>query len=388
MTATSVTVGQVDDLSLPIAGLFKGAEQGTQAYFDYVNSQGGVNGRKVILDARDSQYQGGVVAGATENIIQRDFAMVGGFSLLDSAELPLIDLEHMPDVAFPLDVSLSESPYVYSPAPNPTEDESVGFAKYLKEKYPQAIKHVGILWAMATPSTSETEAGFESALRSQGFHIVYDDGFTDTEFTFLSQVLAMKADGVKLFYSTEMPDFDAATLAKEMEQQNFRPIVVQGAAYSAAFLQDAGGEAQGTYIEQAYPLYLPGSQDSKDVPAAKMFDHWMKVVSSNPDFEIEAVYGWMSAQLFVEALKNAGSPPTRAGLFAALDKITNFDAGGMISPSDPAHNIPPDCWVLGQVKGNSIVRVPPDPKTGFVCSPGGRIALHGFKPENRPAVSP
>jgi hypothetical protein len=115
VTAKTVTVGQVDDLTLPIAGLFKGAEEGTQAYFDYVNSQGGVNGRKIELDSRDSQYQGGVVADATASIIKSDFALVGGFSLLDSAELPLIDLEHMPDVAYPLAVPLSESPYVYSP---------------------------------------------------------------------------------------------------------------------------------------------------------------------------------------------------------------------------------------------------------------------------------
>ncbi|MGH9018099.1 MAG: hypothetical protein ACRDY1_10175, partial [Acidimicrobiales bacterium] len=53
VTATSVTVGQVDDLTLPLPGLFKGAEDGTQAYFDYVNSTGGVNGRQIKLDAQD-----------------------------------------------------------------------------------------------------------------------------------------------------------------------------------------------------------------------------------------------------------------------------------------------------------------------------------------------
>jgi branched-chain amino acid transport system substrate-binding protein len=46
-----VTVGQVDDLTAPLPGLFTGAEDGTQAYFDYVNSTGGVNGRMIRLDA-------------------------------------------------------------------------------------------------------------------------------------------------------------------------------------------------------------------------------------------------------------------------------------------------------------------------------------------------
>src|SRR5580698_7248649 len=37
ITPHSVTVGQIDDLTIPIPGLFKGAEDGTEAYFDYVN---------------------------------------------------------------------------------------------------------------------------------------------------------------------------------------------------------------------------------------------------------------------------------------------------------------------------------------------------------------
>jgi len=45
VTATSVKVANVSTLSL---GLFKGAQVGTQAYLDYVNSTGGVNGRKIV----------------------------------------------------------------------------------------------------------------------------------------------------------------------------------------------------------------------------------------------------------------------------------------------------------------------------------------------------
>ena len=44
MTPTSVTVGQVDDLSSPFPGPFISARDGTKAYFAYINSLGGVNG--------------------------------------------------------------------------------------------------------------------------------------------------------------------------------------------------------------------------------------------------------------------------------------------------------------------------------------------------------
>jgi len=115
-------VGQVDDLTLPVPGLFKGAEDGTQAYFDYINSIGGVNGRKIKLDAQDSAYDPGTVAVATQAQIKNDFALVGGFSLVDSAEEPLVKAAAMPVIAYPLDPSLSNLATAYSPFPNNDND--------------------------------------------------------------------------------------------------------------------------------------------------------------------------------------------------------------------------------------------------------------------------
>ena len=381
LTASQVTVGQVDDISAPIPGLFKGAQDGTQAYFDYVNSTGGVNGRKVVLDARDSGFQGGTVTSATADQIKNDFALVGGFSLLDSSEQSLIDLAKMPDVGYPLSPTLAQDPNVFSPLPNTANDYPIGFMDYLKQKYPEAVKHVGVLWANATAATQASEAAFEKAMKSQGFVIVYDRGFTPFESTFLPDVLTMKSSGVQLFFSTQMPDNYAATLAKEMQQQNFSPIVVQGAAYSNQLVSLAGSAANNMFIAQQYALYL--GEDASVVPAVALFDKWVKKANPKANFEIETLYGWASAQLFVQALKAAGKNPTRASLTAALAKVTSFDAGGLIPEENPSQNIPAECWLLAQVHNGTVVRVSPTPPSGFVCSPGGRLAAPGWQPEQR-----
>src|SRR6266513_6378075 len=49
ITPSQVTVGNVSVLSGPIPGLFQGAPTGASAFFNYINSQGGVNGRKIAL---------------------------------------------------------------------------------------------------------------------------------------------------------------------------------------------------------------------------------------------------------------------------------------------------------------------------------------------------
>ncbi len=129
-------MGQVDDLSSPIPGLFKGAEDGTEAYFAYINSKGGVNGRKIHLDAQDSTFQGGQVATATAAQTKSDFALVGGFTLLDQAEQPIIDLAHMPDVGISLNPGLVTDPNLYSPVPSPIGNYPLNFFKYFASKIP------------------------------------------------------------------------------------------------------------------------------------------------------------------------------------------------------------------------------------------------------------
>jgi ABC-type branched-subunit amino acid transport system substrate-binding protein len=380
VTGTQVTVGQVDDLTAPLPGLFKGAEDGTQAYFDYINSLGGVNGRKIKLDAQDSAYSDGTVANATAAQIRNDLALVGGFSLDDAAETPLVKAAGMPVVAYPLDPNLSNLPTAFSPTPNTGNDFPLTIFKVLKQKFPTAIKHMGILWANATASTASAEQAFERAARSQGFDIVYDAGFTPSQTTFLPNVLTMKSKGVQLFFTQQMPDSYAATLAEEMQQQSFNPIVVQGDAYSANLVKDGGSAVNGMYIEIGYVLYL-GADSS--LPAVKLFTHWMNVADPSANFELQSLYGWAAAQLFVDALKNAGSPPTRAGLLAALSKITSFNASGLLTGGNPAANVPGDCVLLAQVKNGQIVRVSPTPANGFNCG-GGYLPAPGFKPEVRP----
>jgi ABC-type branched-subunit amino acid transport system substrate-binding protein len=382
VTKTSVTVGQVDDLSSPIPGLFKGAEDGTKAYFAYINSQGGVNGRKLILDAQDSAFQGGQVATATGTQIRTEFALVGGFSLLDSAEKPLIDIAHVPDVGFSLSVGLSSDPYLYSPLPNPEGNYPLNLFKYLKQKYPQAVKKVGIIWENATASTTAAENAVEAAMKSVGFQIVYDHGVGPFDTNFLPDIITMQNKGVKMFFSTELPDNYAATLAKQMQQQNFKPLNIEGAAYSSQLLSLAGSAANNMYIEQGYALYL--GQDAANVPAVGLFDKWMKKVDSKPNFEIESVYGWASGMLFAQALKNAGNPPTRSGLVQALNKITFFDAGGLVPPSNPAGAVPSGCFLLAQVQNGKFVRVAPTPKTGFFCGSNSFYKPSGYTPVVRP----
>jgi ABC-type branched-subunit amino acid transport system substrate-binding protein len=368
ITAKTVTVGSISDISSPVPGLFEGAKIGTEAYFAYVNSQGGVNGRKLVLNGMDSAFSTGKVASETVSIAQNDFAIVGGFSLLDGSEQPTIDADKLPMVAQALTPSLFNDPNLYSAVPMVDNGDITGPFVWLKKAHPAEAKALGLIGDNATASVIAVEKTDKALTQSLGYDWLYSRDATYTETTFLPDILKMKAAGVKLVFEPTVTGNLVGTIAQEMKQENLNALLLSGVnAYEKDFTPGSAGN--GTLVYGVYALYR--GEDAKAVPAVATFDKWAKKVDPSTQLDIYTLDAWVNAQLFVQALKAAGKNPTRAGLEAQLDKITSFDADGLISPQNPAQKIPGQCWLLSRYENGKWQRVTPDPKSGFVCSPKG-----------------
>src|SRR5581483_8449376 len=96
VTPSTITLGNVSLLTGPVPGLFKGAVVGTQAFFNYQNSLGGVCGRKLQLDPRDDQFDANQNKAQYQDIIAKDFGFVGSFSVVDDGGAQV--LSQHPDV--------------------------------------------------------------------------------------------------------------------------------------------------------------------------------------------------------------------------------------------------------------------------------------------------
>jgi branched-chain amino acid transport system substrate-binding protein len=368
VTASSITVGSISDISAPIAGLFEGAKIGTEAYFAMINSEGGVNGRKLILNGMDSAFSSGTVTNDAQNIAANDFAFVGGFSLLDGAEQNAIDTYKVPDIAQVLTPSLYTDPNLYSAIPLVTGGEIDGPFKWLKKEYPQDVKAVGVIGSNSAATAITAEHTFHNLTDSLGYKWVYDRDASFTETSFLPDMIKMKNAGVKLLFEPTQQGAYISTMAQENKQEGLDALLVSGGnAYEEGF--DPGSAGNGTLVTTVTAMYM--GQDGKVIPAVDTFDKWAKKVDPQTQLDLYTLYGWINAQLFVQALKGAGADPTRASLEAQLDKITSFNASGLISDQDPAQKIPGQCWIVIQYDNGTWKRIAPDPKTGFVCNPGG-----------------
>jgi len=361
VTSSSVTVGNVSTLAF---GLFTGANVGTKAYAAYVNSTGGINGRKILVDSYDDGYQGAPNKQATQSVAGKDFAAVGGFSLEDSyGETVLSANPGLPNVTVNLDQTAADLPNSFSPDPAaigwPT-----GPLQYFKQKFPADVQHAGALVA-DQPSAITKWGGEKATMQSLGYKVVYDPQFDITQTDFTQNVVAMRQAGVKILFLEQMPENYAAAVVKALNQQDFHPQVVFGAStYSERLVPDAGGAAaiDGAYMEMVNSLFL--GEDAGKLPAANTFLQWVQRVSPGFKPDLYTLFGWLSGQLFAQGLKAAGPNPTRGSVLQQLKKITLFNGNDLIASSNPSAKTPAHCYVIAQIKNGQIQRLDDPPING------------------------
>lgn len=369
VTSSCIGVGNVSTISGIVPGLFKGAEVGTDAYLSYIDSvDGGVGGRKLVLDSEDDKFNGTDNASETQGLIGRVIAFAGSFSLEDQDGGAILKQNPtVPNVSVSLASYTNSLPNTFSV--NPLSDGwGLGGLTYFKQHFPSAIKKVGLFIAQEA-SAEASAVGLEKAMKHLGYQVAYSTTYSPLATDFTPQVLAMKHSGVEFLDLSVTDAVDAEHLLQEANQQDFHPQVIEssGPIYVNNFVQESGGAsvADGVYLDQGAALYLGG--DAKAVPAVNTFLSWVQKVSPGFTPDLYTLYGWASAQLLVQAIKAAGSSPTSASVLAQLKQVTGFSADGLLATANPSGKKPSACFVLAQIKNGQFVRIPPSPKSGFIC---------------------
>ena len=364
VTADSITLGNISDLSGPVPGLFQGAVIGTQAYYAKINSEGGIFGRQLKIKVGDGQLDCDQNKAQHRALIPKTFALVGSFSLYDQCGSSVLkENPQIPDVHNALGGGALALPNNFSVAPL-AYGWRTGPLNYYKQKYGEKFKKIGTIYADAGGGAA-TWRGCRQAIESLGGKVLYERGFSPTDTDFTADIVGMQRAGVEMIYviASDAPTF--ARLAAAAKQQNVPwPIVAGAIAYDQGFAQRAGSAGENVMNDMQFALFFNKDEGDR-VPAVKEFQTWTDKVAPGEKKDLFAVYGWTSAQLFVQALKAAGPKAKRADVMRELKKITSFDGGGIIAPANPAGKKPPTCWLLVTLKGGKWSRV--DPAKGFRC---------------------
>lgn len=364
VTATSITVGNVSDVGGPVPGLFAGGPDGTLAYFDYINSLGGIYGRTLKLQTSDDGLQCSTNEADYDNTVGSVFAYVGSWSLDDNCGATVMKSHpQVPMVQAYLSTQMQDLPNAYAEVPY-TDLINTGPYLWFKQQYPSDITSVGTIVGNQGSAVAAWD-NTKTAIESLGYKVVYEDDFPPAQSNFTSDVIRMKAQGVKFVLLLSVNAPDAAIFASEAAEQGFKPAVWACAVcYAGSYISESGGASavQNQYAFITFADFLGEPSN----PEVTLYLNWLHRAfpSFTPDeFSAES---WANAALFVNALKQAGPDLTQQKVLAALSATDVFNDNGMVTSADIGKKSPSNCYNILQVQNGNWVKVD-DPATGFRC---------------------
>ncbi|MGB8649817.1 MAG: ABC transporter substrate-binding protein [Mycobacteriales bacterium] len=364
VTATSITVGTVADQTGPQPGLFDGDVAGVLAYFAYVNSQGGVNGRTLQAKVADSQTDCNQTTNAYQALVPSIFAFVGNLSNYDNCGATVLRANpRLPDVSFTLTPEHTSAPATYSSQPT-VPGARTGPARVFASAYPEVKGAVGGLYADVASAKAQWLAA-KAMLQAEGFDVVYEQGYPPTQVDFTQYVIGMRQKNVKMavLYSTAAYN---AKFINAAQQQGFTPPVIEapGTLYDPAFKDAVGTAPKNLYTDLANALYA--NPEEARIKGVALYQQWMRKTAPDQPLDYFSVFGWTQAGLFVQALRDAGPRVTRAALIEALRRIHHFTSDDMIASADPGARRPVSCYLIAHYDAG-VWRRWRSPADGFRC---------------------
>ena len=374
-----VTIADPANTAKP--GLNQGVFDSMRAFEKWCNDQGGINGRRLVVEQRD--------AGLFEYAAQVKYAcenaasLVGGIGALDDlGAQDQVDcgLPNVPAAA--VSALQTGADDTFQPLPNPTNKYNVGPAKWDAEHYPDAVKRAAALRSKLSVTENQSDRLIE-AYEQVGFDFTYIDAAAIGETNWAPLVISMKNQGVQFMTLTSSFE-EIIPLQNEMAVQGFDPDLTELETnfYNAKYPEQAGSVANGTYIRlTAFPF-----EEADRNPATKAYLDALEAAVPGSQPELLGVQAFSAGLLWATAVKALGSNVTRAGIVSELSNIHQWNGGGLHGTSDPGSNVPSSCFIMMKVQDGGFVREYPTEDTnpdvyregnGFDCDPDNIVTLTG-----------
>ena len=338
VTATSIKLG----VSTPLtgsAGLVYGKVPGAmRAYFDYINANGGVNGRKISLVIRDDKYLPTLAATQTTNLILKDkvFALVGALGTATHSKAytaAALGKNNVPDLfintGFSGFTNKAKYPTTFMVLPTYAMEAKV-MAKVIKDNFPGQAT---FMIAQDDEFGSDGVGGFTTAgHKFSSTPTLYPQGsMTAARAEGALTALAAAAPGkpvLVLFGTTDV----TATILKAAEKLELTKkfTFLAGSVGADANTLLALGVKSTTIDGIVSASFMPDAKDLTD-PYVKQFIDINTKYNKGVTFDNYVLGGMNSAMLTVQALRAAGKNLTRAGLMSAIEaKGSKFASAGLV----------------------------------------------------------
>jgi branched-chain amino acid transport system substrate-binding protein len=326
-TDTEIKIGQTVPFSGP-ASAYATIGKAQAAYFNMINAQGGVNGRKINLIQYDDAYSPPKAVEQVRKLVESDevlltFQIIGTPS--NAAVQKYLNTKKVPQLFAATGASKFTDPknFPWTLGFNPNYFvEGRIYGQYIIKEYPNA--KVGVLYQNDDLGKDYLN-GIKSGLGDKAATmIVAEASYEVSDPTIDSQILKLKSAGADLFFSASTPKFAAQAIKKNAEL-GWKPVHILdiNATSVGAVMQPAGLEASKGVISVNYGKDPSDPTWKDDAGMKRYFDFMAKYFPDGDKNSSFNTYGYGTAQLMVHVLKQCGDDLTRENVLKQATNLKN-----------------------------------------------------------------
>ncbi len=329
ITATTITIGSHQPLTGPAAPGYSEIAPASNAYFDYVNAHGGVDGRKIVYKYLDDGYNPTTTASVVRQLVLQDnvYAIFNGLGTpTHLAVQSFLNSQKVPDVFVASGCDCWDNPTA-APETFGWQLDYIREGKILGQYVAKhfAGKKIAYFYQNDEFGMDGVKGLDDEIPKSM---VVSRQSYVTTNVNVAPQVAALRASGAQVVVSFSIPAFTALLKLTSLKL-GFSPTLVVSNVGSdpitlsgllESFAKQNGSTVNGNQlttgiITDGYTPPLGDTSDSWIALFKKVHDQY----DAKAPFDGNVLYGEAAAYTFVQAMLKAGPNPTRADLVSAIN---------------------------------------------------------------------
>ena len=349
---TEIKIGNIMPYSGP-ASAYGVIGKTEQAYFDKINADGGINGRKIKFLSYDDGYSPPKAVEQARKLVESDEVLVV-FNPLgtpsNSAIQKYLNAKKVPQLFVATGATKWNDPkdFPWTMGWQPSyQSEAHIYAKYLLKEKPDA--KIGVLY-QNDDFGKDYLKGLKDGLGAKAAMITAEESYETSEPSIDGHIVKLKATGADVFISITTPKF-AAQAIKKLAEIDWHPlhIVSNVSASVGGVLKPAGYENSQGILSAAYAKDGADPQWDNDPGMKKFYDFLAKYYPEGDKLNSSVVYGYGAAQTMVKVLQMCGDDLTRENVMKQAASLKDFEPDTLL-PGIKINTSPTDFAPIEQLQ--------------------------------------
>ena len=322
----AINIGLLVDLTGPYQAAGTQMKVGVKAYFDYINDNGGINGRQIKLFTEDNGANPATTATAINKLvfndnvfalagIQGSAAFAGAYDFIDENQVPTFSL------GFSSVNHIPHRPMIFSSAV-PYSLQGSRVINYIVKELDISNPQIGVLYQDDDFGIDFLNGAKEEA-KALGVEILAEEAFPRGAEDISSQVANLQRKGAEQVFVAGIYT-TAGQFMKEANKIGYEPVVIgPGPSRGDPFFDIAGKTGKGYLLVDYFaPLDDPALDEIKGIVAKYAPG---ELLNNN------MMFGLANAITLVEIFKAVGDDITPEKFVSQAESMSNIDMKGLMT---------------------------------------------------------